>query len=228
MIPRLNVPLVCTIVFHMMLRSWTNAAALITTQSTSIAAFLRPRRGKSSCVAVNGRVVVNTKSLIDRFQPQHLNLENLHVSVIPHRVYSAISSSRWMSTTSGSNKAPEIVHINRAQMEEIIEDYENGGREESQYCIIDVRTEEEVQATGKLGEHVYTLPVQVIMQAKVFDMDPAEFEEFCQFPKPTMDETIVFSCAAGIRSTYACQFAAQAGYTKLINYAGGANEWFSF
>jgi rhodanese-related sulfurtransferase len=139
----------------------------------------------------------------------------------------ASSSCLRMSTSSGTGKAPEIVHIGRAQMEEILDDYENGGREESQYCIIDVRTEEEVQATGKLGENVYTLPVQVIMQSKVFELDPEAFEELCQFPKPTMDETIVFSCAAGIRSVYACQFAAQAGYTKLVNYAGGANEWFS-
>jgi rhodanese-related sulfurtransferase len=112
-------------------------------------------------------------------------------------------------------------------MEEIVEDYEQGGREESQYCVIDVRTEEEVYATGKLGENVYTLPVQVIMQAKVFELEPDEFEELCGFEKPTVDETLVFTCAAGIRSVYACQFAAQAGYSKIVNYTGGANEWFS-
>jgi rhodanese-related sulfurtransferase len=112
-------------------------------------------------------------------------------------------------------------------MEEIVEDYESGGRDESQYCIIDVRTEEEIRSTGKISENVYTLPVQVIMQSKVFDMDPDEFEEFCKFPKPTYDETIVFTCAAGMRSVSACHFAAQSGYTKLINYTGGANEWFS-
>lgn len=128
---------------------------------------------------------------------------------------------------SSGTARPERTHIGRAQMEEIIEDFEESGREVSQYCVIDVRTEDEVHATGKLGEHVFTLPIQVIMQAKVFEMEPADFEEFCGFTKPTMDETLVFTCAAGIRSVYACQFAAQAGYSKIVSYAGGANEWFS-
>jgi rhodanese-related sulfurtransferase len=137
------------------------------------------------------------------------------------------SSARFLSSSSSDGARPDITHVGIAAMKEIIEDYEEGGRDESQYCVIDVRTEEEVYATGKLGEHVYTLPVQVIMQAKVFEMEPEEFQDFCGFEKPTADETLVFTCAAGIRSVYACQFAAQAGYSKLVNYAGGANEWFS-
>jgi len=111
-------------------------------------------------------------------------------------------------------------------MEEILEDYQEGGRAESGYVVIDVRTDEEVLATGKLGTDVHTLPVQVIMQYQVFQMDPDEFQEVCGFEKPALDETLVFSCAAGVRSVYACQFAAQAGYSKLVNYVGGANEWF--
>lgn len=99
---------------------------------------------------------------------------------------------------------------------------------ESQYCIIDVRTEEEVYATGKLGENVYTLPVQAIQAQQLFSLDPDEFQRVCQFEKPTLDETIVFTCAAGMRSVMACQLAAaQGGYSQLINYTGGANEWFS-
>jgi rhodanese-related sulfurtransferase len=137
---------------------------------------------------------------------------------------------RYPSTTArflSSSSSTEITHIGLEQMQEIIEDYEEGGREESQYCVIDVRTEQEVAATGKVGEHVYTLPVQVMQQYKVLQMEPDEFLEFCKFEKPSLDETLVFTCAAGIRSVYACQFAAQAGYTKIINYTGGANEWFS-
>ena len=41
-----------------------------------------------------------------------------------------------------------------------------------------------------------------------------------------MDQTIVFSCKAGIRSMHAAQFAAMSGYTKLTNYIGGADDWF--
>jgi len=137
------------------------------------------------------------------------------------------SSRRFLSSSAGSGPATEIAHIGKVQMEEILEDYENGGREESQYVVIDVRTEEEVYSTGKLSPNVHTLPVQVIMQANVFQLDADDFEEYCGFEKPTPDETIVFTCAAGVRSVYACQFASQAGYTKLVNYSGGSNEWFA-
>ena len=149
------------------------------------------------------------------------------VTPIFRQINNPVTKTQLMSVMSGNGKPPDILHINREQMEEIVEDYESGGRDESQYCIIDVRTEEEVRSTGKISENVYTLPVQVIMQSKVFDLDPDEFEEFCKFPKPTLDETIIFTCAAGMRSVSACHFAAQSGYTKLINYTGGANEWFS-
>jgi rhodanese-related sulfurtransferase len=112
-------------------------------------------------------------------------------------------------------------------MEEILEDFEEGGRGDSGYCVIDVRREDEISYTGKLSKSVYTLPVEVIMQQNVFEMDGEEFEELCGFEKPSLDETLVFTCAAGMRSIYACKFAAKAGYSNLINYAGGANEWFS-
>jgi rhodanese-related sulfurtransferase len=129
--------------------------------------------------------------------------------------------------SSTSSDVPEIKHIGKEKMQELIENYENVGREKSLCVVIDVRTEEEVYSTGKLSPSVHTLPVQVIMQANVFQMDPDEFEDFCGFEKPKPDETVVFSCAAGIRSVYACNFASQAGYSKLVNYAGGSNEWFS-
>jgi rhodanese-related sulfurtransferase len=132
-----------------------------------------------------------------------------------------------MSGNSLETDSPEIQHIGYDEMEEIIEDYENGGREDSEYCVIDVRTDEEVMATGKLSPKVFTLPVQVIMEYNVFGLDADDFEEICGFEKPTPDETIVFTCKAGIRSVYACQFAAKAGYSKLVNYVGGSTEWFS-
>ena len=140
---------------------------------------------------------------------------------------------RFMMTSNSSNNndrppttAAQIQHVNRQQMEEIVEDFHEGGREESGYCVIDVRTDPEVMMTGKLAASVPTLPVQVILQSNVFALDPEEFEEICGFAKPDLDETLVFTCAAGIRSVYACQAAAAAGYSKLVSYAGGANEWF--
>ena len=112
-------------------------------------------------------------------------------------------------------------------MEEILEDYEEGGREESGYVVMDVREEHEIQFTGKLSPNTLTLPLQKLMRYNVFALPEDEFEEICGFEKPSMDETMVFSCAAGIRSVHAANFAAESGYSKLVNYMGGANEWFS-
>jgi len=112
-------------------------------------------------------------------------------------------------------------------MEEIIEDYEQGGREESGYVVIDVREENEIAMTGKVSPNTHTLPLSIMGSREVFELDEEEFERVCGFPKPSPDETLVFTCAAGMRSQQACAYAAQFGYTKLVNYMGGAYEWFN-
>ncbi len=112
-------------------------------------------------------------------------------------------------------------------MDSILDEYEELGREESGMIVMDVRNEDEIAHTGQLSPNTKTLPLPAIMQYNLFAMPEDEFEEMCGFPKPTPDETLVFSCAAGIRSVHAAKFAAAAGYSKLVNYAGGANEWFT-
>jgi len=126
-----------------------------------------------------------------------------------------------------SEDMPPITRIGKDAMTEILEDVANGGREESGYVVIDVRGVDEINFTGKLGEDVETLPLPYIMQAGALNLEEEEFEEQFGFAKPQLDETLVFTCKAGIRSMTACQVAAMAGYTNLINYDGGADEWFS-
>ena len=137
-----------------------------------------------------------------------------------------VTSSR-LDMSSGSGGEFQLKNIGREEMEEIIDDYENGGREESGYVILDVREIPEISNTGKLSPNTLTFPLQRVMQVDAFTMDADDFEEIFGFEKPTPDETLVFSCAAGIRSVSAAQLAAMNGYGKLINYTGGANEWFN-
>lgn len=134
-----------------------------------------------------------------------------------------IDSRRFMSTT--NTEMPPLKHIGRKEMEDILDSVEHQG--DSEYIVIDVRNIEEIAFTGPLSPDVKTLPLPVIMQRKVFEMDNDEFEKVCRFPKPEPDATLVFSCAAGVRSVHAANFAAQGGYSNLVNYVGGANEWFS-
>jgi rhodanese-related sulfurtransferase len=117
----------------------------------------------------------------------------------------------------------EIKHIGRAEMKQLLDQPEN-----ESVVVIDVRTDEEVQATGKLAPHVHTLPVQVIHAKDAFKLSDDDFEDVAGFSKPALDQTLVFTCAAGIRSVYACRAAELAGYSKLVNYKGGAHEWFDY
>lgn len=153
------------------------------------------------------------------------------LQAVPRAFMSTGGTSTGLGSQSGGGdggepKMPPIRQIGKAEMKQIVDEYAESGREGSGYVVIDVRFEDEIQMTGKLSPNTITLPVPIIMQYNVFAMDAEEFEEVCKFEKPEMDETLVFSCAAGIRSQQAAFFAAKAGYTKLVNYAGGANEWF--
>lgn len=132
------------------------------------------------------------------------------------------TTTRLMMSQSGTSSTPPIRHIGKAEMQSLLD-----MPDADSLVVIDVRTPDEVASTGKLAPHVRTFPVQVILQTNAFALSEDDFEEVAGFEKPSLDQTLVFSCAAGIRSVYACQAASSAGYSKLVNYAGGANEWFS-
>jgi rhodanese-related sulfurtransferase len=115
--------------------------------------------------------------------------------------------------------------INKEAMTKIIEEVSATSREESGYVIIDVRGHDEIASTGKLNNCVETLPLPNIPGGLV--MEEEDFKAEFGFDKPGLDETIVFSCKAGVRAKQAYQLAKNAGYSKVIYYAGGSNEWFS-
>lgn len=124
------------------------------------------------------------------------------------------------------SESPAMKEISKDDMADILEDYEEGGREDSGYIVLDVRNAPEVAATGPLSPHTQTLPLPAIIDG-CFRLDEQEFKTAFGFDKPTMDETLVFSCAAGIRATRAAEIALGVGYTKVVVYKGGANEWFA-
>jgi len=137
------------------------------------------------------------------------------------------STTTTLQASAGSDAPPpSIRQIGKAEMAEIVEDYEAGGRQDSGYLILDVRGDDEVMYTGRVSPNTITLPLPIIMTQDVFALEEEQFEAICGFEKPQLDETLVFTCAAGIRSQHAAFAAGKAGYSSLINYAGGANEWF--
>jgi len=131
---------------------------------------------------------------------------------------------RFMSSN-GSDGPPSIQSIGMMELQKILNDITNGNGG-SGYVVIDVRGEDEVAYTGKISSHANTLPLPLIAQMGAFAMEDEDFEESFGFVKPGMDETIVFTCKAGIRSMQAARLATMAGYSNLLNYSGGADEWF--
>mmetsp|Transcript_14818 Transcript_14818/g.24512 ORF Transcript_14818/g.24512 Transcript_14818/m.24512 type:complete len:170 (-) Transcript_14818:1669-2178(-) len=137
---------------------------------------------------------------------------------------SAITTTKRFMSGAGEM---QLKHIGYEEMSSILDEYEELGREESGMLVLDVRNTDEIAYTGKISENTITLPLPAIMQYNVFELPEDEFEELCGFAKPALDETLVFSCASGIRSVHAANFASKAGYSNLVNYAGGASEWFN-
>jgi rhodanese-related sulfurtransferase len=126
---------------------------------------------------------------------------------------------RFSSTTA-------ITDITKEDMEFIIGRYEGNGRENSGYIVLDVRGDGEVERTGKLSPNTQTLPLPEIMDGCL--LAPAnDFRNKYGFDKPTMDETLVFFCASGMRARKAAEHAMGDGYPQVVVYGGGANEWFS-
>ena len=113
-------------------------------------------------------------------------------------------------------------------MANIISQLDNGNDSDKNYVVIDVRGQDEIMmGTGLMSEKVHILPLPELSMMGAFDMDEKSFEGQFNFPKPSMeDDTLVFTCKMGGRSQQAAQIAQQSGYKKIINYIGGADDWF--
>jgi rhodanese-related sulfurtransferase len=82
-------------------------------------------------------------------------------------------------------------------------------QQEPTLCILDVRTPMEYTQLGHIPDS-RLLPIQVLEQW-VDQLNPEQ---------PT-----VVVCEHGVRSTHACQFLAQRGFTQLYNLGCGMADW---
>lgn len=113
-----------------------------------------------------------------------------------------------------STSLPSITDINYERLKEFIN--------QNEVLIIDVRTKEELAATGVLPNS-YNIPLDELNTA--FESTPDKFLEKYNIPKPDKDQIIVFSCAKGIRSLKASRYVADLGYKNVFNYTEGWFGW---
>ena len=107
---------------------------------------------------------------------------------------------------------------------------------DSNAIIIDVRERNEIAVTGSVVNTLarFGIDKEQIRYGEItlhqimegaFQQTNDTFQANYSFVKPTLTETLIFSCAAGVRSATAQKFAQEAGYTSTLNYVGGSNEW---
>lgn len=158
--------------------------------------------------------------------PQHASVSSVSSKLFPSTTNNL--QRLFLSSDDSSTPAPtQITNINKEEMEEILSHVDNGTGD-ANYVVIDVRGEPEIMmGTGLMSEKVHILPLPQITMMGAFDMDDKSFEAQFNFPKPSVEEdTLVFTCKMGGRSQQAAQLAAMAGYKNIINYTGGADDWF--
>ena len=86
-----------------------------------------------------------------------------------------------------------------------------------------MRRPEEISGTGVVDACAQNVPVEEFEAALELSGDDFTAKYGFQLLK---EKTLVFSCRSGRRSGRACGYAAAKGY-KVINYTGGANDWFA-
>uniref|UniRef100_A0A1B6CXZ7 Rhodanese domain-containing protein n=1 Tax=Clastoptera arizonana TaxID=38151 RepID=A0A1B6CXZ7_9HEMI len=121
-----------------------------------------------------------------------------------------------MATKNFSTKGPSAMsrNLNYEQLNALIK--------EDKIVLIDVRQAREIKETGALpGSH--NVPIEELEFA--LKLDPVEFEDRYNFPKPDYDQEIVFSCRSGRRSLVALENALSVGYKNAKHYTGGWLDW---
>ncbi|XP_036172513.1 thiosulfate sulfurtransferase/rhodanese-like domain-containing protein 3 isoform X3 [Myotis myotis] len=91
--------------------------------------------------------------------------------------------------------------------------------------LIDVRNTCEIIECGKIPGSV-NIPLNEVGEA--LQMNPEDFKEKYNEIKPSKSDSLIFSCAAGLRSKKALDTAISLGFTRSQHYAGGWKEWSTY
>lgn len=96
-------------------------------------------------------------------------------------------------------------------------------KSDADVVLIDVREKSEF-ATGRIPGAVN---IPFLGASGSLGLEPAEFEKRLGFPKPKPEQTLVFYCRSGTRSSAAARAASKHGYKHRFQYPGSYMEWAS-
>ncbi|CAH1111881.1 unnamed protein product [Psylliodes chrysocephalus] len=106
--------------------------------------------------------------------------------------------------------------VNYDEMKTIVED--------PKVLIIDVRSPQEVQSTGKIGNSI-NIPVDEV--TTILKGNKESFEEKFGRPAPKPEDPIIFHCLKGGRALKAWEASTSIGFTNAKYYPGSYTEWSS-
>lgn len=93
----------------------------------------------------------------------------------------------------------------------------------SQVTLIDVREPSELQSLGTIPQSI-NLPYKTHPDALSYSENVWK-ATFPDITKPSKENELIFYCAAGVRSKFAADKAAEQGYKNLGVYTGSFGDW---
>lgn len=96
-------------------------------------------------------------------------------------------------------------------------------QKDSSVLIIDVRTQEEIDETGKLPGSIH-IPMGDVPDTLI-NVPEDQFKAKYGKDKPTKDTKIIVSCRSGRRSAMVQDAIQKLGYENSYNYTGGWLDW---
>lgn len=171
---------------------------------------------QSICHAVVPIARTSCRSLITR-SINHKSLLNQSSKLNNFKVLQSSSSSKTLRPYSVLSASPKAKQYKYEDVKELVTHPE----EHPNTVLVDVR--EPVEFNDGHIPNAINIPLKSSPGA--LDLTPEDFEDNFGFEKPAKDQSLVFYCLGGVRSTAAEELAETFGYENRGNYVGSWEDW---
>lgn len=195
------------------------------TSNIGIRAFLRSPRPISILSSLQSRVAGG--HTVCRIQEKSVAYTVRALGTVPSNPCQSEKSSPTSAADRPPGKesepmTPQLGVVELSELQYLISD------ETSKYTLIDVRTPEEISATGLIptAGHVPLAELPEALDANLTSQE--DFKDQYGFDRPAQDEHVIFYCRVGVRSEVAGALAVSMGYRRVDNFKGSWLEWNAF
>ncbi|AOW07873.1 Rhodanese-like domain-containing protein [Yarrowia lipolytica] len=183
---------------------------------TPVARRVIARDASKHALGIRGRAlrpIVNSITTRKVHSVSQLNSARVALAAVPHNFHTQLLKRRYSAL---SSECRELTYPDIKALSDNILKGDNDN-----VILVDVREPDEFKAghiPGAINIPVKSTPGALSLSAE-------EFEGTFGFPKPDINDELVFYCQAGIRSAKAESLAETCGYQLRANYPGSYNDW---